>query len=172
MALWKRLLSAVRHLLKGKPRRRAGSRKSRPRKKFRSLRRPVRRVRRAPAKRRPLRRRRAVTRKPKRPAVRKAKKSAAPKSRIPAVKAPKEIFVGNITHYFSRIMVVVVEVKQGRLSVGDTIRVRGGSADFVQKVASLQIESLDVRTAVKGKLAGLKVDREAKPGAKIFKVAG
>ncbi|MFA5087410.1 MAG: hypothetical protein WC552_00075 [Candidatus Omnitrophota bacterium] len=84
--------------------------------------------------------------------------------------ASKEILSGEITHYFSRIMVCVVKVTGGSLRVGDLLHIRGPKTDFVQKIESLQIESVDVPVAPKGKLAGLKVRQEAREGDRVYKV--
>ena len=81
---------------------------------------------------------------------------------------PAGILIGEITHYFSRIEVVVVKLTKGSLKVGDKIAIRGGERDFVQTVRSLQIESVDVPMAAQGKLAGLKTVQPAREGDKVF----
>ena len=88
----------------------------------------------------------------------------------PKVKPLPEKALGVVTHYFSRIEVVVVELTKAGLKVGDTIRIKGKTTDFAQKVKSLQIESVDVSSAKKGALVGLKVVRAAKEGDKVFLV--
>ena len=88
-------------------------------------------------------------------------------SKSPAVKT---VLVGEITHYFSKISVCVVKVTRQTLTVGDQIKIQGKATNFIQKVHSLQIESVDVRSAKKGRLAGLKVEQIAKPGDKVYKV--
>ena len=80
------------------------------------------------------------------------------------------VLTGEITHYFSKISVVVVKMTHGTLSVGNRIHIQGKGADFTQKVDSLQIESRDVKIAPKGQLVGLKVIKPAKPGDKVFKL--
>jgi len=59
---------------------------------------------------------------------------------------------------------------KGRLAVGDKIRIQGKSTDFTQTVRSMQIESVDVRSARAGELIGLKVEREARVGDKLYKL--
>jgi len=78
--------------------------------------------------------------------------------------------MGDITHYFSKIQVVVMKMTHGTFHVGDTIRIKGKKSDFIQKVSSLQIESVDVRSARKGQLVGLKVNRPAREGDKVYLV--
>jgi translation elongation factor EF-G len=81
-----------------------------------------------------------------------------------------EAYVGLITHYFSRIQVVVLKMTRGTLFIGEKIRIKGKGTDFVQKVQSLQIESVDVKAARKGQLVGLKVSKKAKPGDKVYRI--
>ena len=95
-----------------------------------------------------------------------ASMSQAPAAR--AVEGPGEL-VGEITHYFSRIEVCVVRITRGSLRVGERVRIKGHSSDFVQKVQSLQIESRNVDLAKKGHLVGLKVNQVARVGDLVYK---
>ncbi|OGX31298.1 MAG: hypothetical protein A2787_06430 [Omnitrophica WOR_2 bacterium RIFCSPHIGHO2_01_FULL_48_9] len=82
----------------------------------------------------------------------------------------KEVVLGEVTHFFSKIVVCVVKVTHGQIKVGERIRVKGNTTDFQQTIRSLQIESVDVKAARKGQLIGLKVDREARVGDKVYKI--
>lgn len=84
-------------------------------------------------------------------------------------KASPEFYVGEITHYFQKISVVVVKVAEHPILVGDFIHIKGNATDFTQKVDSLQVESKDVRFARKGELVGLQVLEAAKLGDKLYK---
>lgn len=85
-------------------------------------------------------------------------------------KVSPEFYVGEITHYFQKISVVVVKVIEHPILVGDSIHIKGSGTDFMQKVDSLQVESKDVRFARKGELVGLQVLETAKPGDKLYKI--
>ena len=85
-------------------------------------------------------------------------------------KTPLEQEVGMVTHYFSRIKVIVVKMTGARLKAGDKIHLVGKKTNFFQKVDSMQVESVDVREAKKGQLIGLKVRKEPRIGDKVFKV--
>lgn len=78
--------------------------------------------------------------------------------------------IGKITHYFGKIGVAVIELTDGDLKVGDTIKIERSNGDFDQVVASMQIEHQEVKSAQKGQGAGLKVDQPVKEGAKVYKV--
>ncbi len=81
----------------------------------------------------------------------------------------KEKLVGEVTHYFSKIGVAVVKLRD-TLKIGDKIRIVGGQRDFEQTVESMQIEHKDIQRAPKGKEIGLKVDQKVKEGDKVYKV--
>lgn len=78
--------------------------------------------------------------------------------------------IGRVTHYFGKIGVAVIEVAVGSLKVGETIRIKGHSADFTQKVASLQQEHQPVAEVKKGGSAGVKVDQPVHEGDKVYRV--
>lgn len=78
--------------------------------------------------------------------------------------------MGEITHYFSKIQVCVVNVTKGGFQIGDRLRIQSGGAEFIQKVKSLQVESVDVKAARKGQLVGMRVDQKAGEGALVYKL--
>jgi hypothetical protein len=85
-------------------------------------------------------------------------------------KPSQEICIGEITHFFSRIQVVVLKMTKGDISIGEEIHIKGKETDFTQNVESLQIESIDVKKAHKGQLVGLKVKKPVKVGSLVYKV--
>lgn len=76
--------------------------------------------------------------------------------------------VGRITHFFSKINVAVIELRQP-LKVGDTIAVKGPTTDFEQPVESMQIEHKDVQKAEAGQSIGLKVAQRARETDLVYK---
>ncbi|MCA9393247.1 MAG: hypothetical protein KC900_03500 [Candidatus Omnitrophica bacterium] len=79
--------------------------------------------------------------------------------------------MGEITHYFAKIKVAVVRVTAIGIKLGDSINIKGKSTDLIQKVESMQIESVDVKFARKGQLVGLKLAKPVRVGDKVYKVA-
>jgi len=77
--------------------------------------------------------------------------------------------VGEITHYYDKIGVAVIEVV-APLKVGDTIKIVSGDDSFQQEVTSMQVEHESVQAAKKGDAVGLKIDQPVKKG-EVFKVA-
>ena len=82
-----------------------------------------------------------------------AKKPAAAKK----VKKVKEDIIGKVTHYFPHVRAAVIKLK-APLAVGDTIRIKGHTTDFTQKINSLQIDRTPINEAKKGQEIGLLVD--------------
>jgi translation initiation factor IF-2 len=78
--------------------------------------------------------------------------------------------VGKISHYFDKISVAVVDVAKGKLKVGDTIRIKGTTTDFEQKIDSMQVEHKQVKEAKKGDSVGLKVADAVKEHDIVYKV--
>lgn len=76
--------------------------------------------------------------------------------------------VGNITHFFSKINVAVVELT-APLAVGERILVKGPSTDFEQVVESMQIEHMNIQKAEAGKSVGMKMTEVVKERDVVYK---
>ena len=76
--------------------------------------------------------------------------------------------VGNITHFFSKISVAVVELT-APLAVGDRILVKGPSTDFEQVVESMQIEHKNIPKAEAGQSIGMKMAEHVKERDVVYK---
>lgn len=78
------------------------------------------------------------------------------------------IEVGNVTHFFSKISVAIIELSS-LLNVGDTILFKGPTTDFQQEVESMQIEHENINQAEAGQIIGLKVDQRVRKGDIMYK---
>lgn len=78
--------------------------------------------------------------------------------------------VGEVTHYYNRIGVAVIDLK-GPLQVGDQVHFFGSSTDFRQEVNSMQIEHESITEAGKGQEIALKVDRRVRNHDKVYKLS-
>ncbi|MDI6828956.1 MAG: hypothetical protein QME62_10785 [Armatimonadota bacterium] len=81
-----------------------------------------------------------------------------------------EIRVGRVTHYFSRIGVAGVHMEADELQVGDIIRIKGHTTDFMQPVESIQLEHESIEQAKTGMDIGLKVQDHVRENDIVFKV--
>jgi sulfate adenylyltransferase subunit 1 (EFTu-like GTPase family) len=77
--------------------------------------------------------------------------------------------IGSIRHYYSKIGVAVIDLT-AKIGVGDTIRVKGSTTDFNQKVDSMQIEHANVQNAGAGQSIGLKVADKVRVGDLVYKI--
>lgn len=84
----------------------------------------------------------------------------------------EETEVGKVTIFFAKPSVAAVEITSGTISVGDTIRIRGATTDFEQKVDSMEIDRNPVPSASAGQSVGIKIRERARPHDKVFKLVG
>lgn len=77
--------------------------------------------------------------------------------------------IGTIGHYYSKLGVSVIDLT-AKIVVGDTIRIKGMTTDFTQKVDSMQIEHANVQNAGAGQSIGLKVKDKVRVGDVVYKV--
>jgi translation initiation factor IF-2 len=78
--------------------------------------------------------------------------------------------VGKVSDYFRKIGVAAINITNGTLSVGDTIRIKGHTTDFTQTVESIQIEHEQVQTAKPGDSVGIKVNEPVRDHDTVYKV--
>ncbi len=118
---------------------------------------------------------RRVTRKPAasaRPIKLAIQQVSRPAPSAPAV-TPKEslgTFIGDIDHYFTHLSVGILEVRGVPVQVGDKIRIKGATTDFVQTVQSMQLDHQPVQRADKGKSVGLKVEQHVREHDKVYRL--
>ena len=78
------------------------------------------------------------------------------------------IEIGQVTHFFSKIKVAVLELTLP-LVVGDRILVKGPLTDFEQTVNSLQIDHKEIQGAEGGQSIGLKLVQLAREKDLVYK---
>lgn len=81
-----------------------------------------------------------------------------------------EKLIGVITHYFGKINVAVLKVNENKVSIGDTIHIKGKHTDFTQSIVSMQVEHQQVEKAEKGDEVGLKVDQPVHEHDEVYLV--
>lgn len=98
----------------------------------------------------------------------KPRKTTARKTMVK--KAPKEQLVGKVVHYFNKAKVAVIKLK-APLVVDEKIRIEGGETDFTQKVKSMEIDKEKVKKAKARQEVGVKLNKKAREGYRVFKVS-
>jgi len=76
---------------------------------------------------------------------------------------------GKVIHYFKNINVGVIALS-GALSVGDSIKIKGMTTDFDQKVDSMQIDKNKIEKGKKGQEIAIKVSGQVRKGDIVYKV--
>jgi len=77
--------------------------------------------------------------------------------------------IGEVFSYYDKIGVAAAKLN-GRLSVGDKIRIKGNTTNFEQEVESMQIEHEKVENAKKGDQIGIKVIDKVRKHDKVYVV--
>ena len=77
--------------------------------------------------------------------------------------------VGEVSHFFTKISVAVVEVT-APMRIGDPIAIKGMTTNFEQTVGSMQIEGEDIEKAKAGDSIGLKVVDRVRKGDIVYRL--
>jgi len=77
--------------------------------------------------------------------------------------------IGKITHYFPKIGVAVVELRD-EIRIGDKIKIEGATTSFEQQVESMEIDKEKVETATMGQAIGLKVKERVRPNDSVYRI--
>jgi hypothetical protein len=89
----------------------------------------------------------------------------------PAQPTAAEQRIGVVTHYYSHLSVVAMQLEPGTtLRVGDVIHIRGHTTDFTQKVESLEVNHASVTEVGPNDDFGLKVVEHAREHDIVHKV--
>ena len=89
----------------------------------------------------------------------------------PAQPTAAEQRIGVVTHYYSHLSVVAMQLEPGTtLRVGDVIHIRGHTTDFTQKVESLEVDHAPVTEVGPNDDFGLKVVEHAREHDIVCKV--
>ena len=82
----------------------------------------------------------------------------------------EEVHVGTVTQFFAKPCVAAIDITSGSLSVGDTIKVKGATTEFEQRVESMEIDRKPVASASAGQSVGIKVKDRVRQHDRVFKL--
>ena len=100
----------------------------------------------------------------KRPVVKKAAKKPARSVKV----MPQAI--GKVTHYFPHVKAGVILVTKGTVTIGDTLRIKGHTTDFKQKITSMQIDNAPIEEAKAGQEIGILVKSRVRHNDIVYKL--
>ncbi len=83
----------------------------------------------------------------------------------------EETRIGTVVNYFSKIGVAAIDLNEGELNNGDTIKIKGSTTDITQTIDSMQINKVAVDKAEKGSSVGIKVQDRVRPGDQVYIVS-
>lgn len=98
----------------------------------------------------------------------KSKKKIIKKAALRSIK-PSEKEIGVITHYFDKISVGIIKLKEP-LAISELIHIKGNSTDFTQVISSMQHNHKDITFAGKGLEIGIKVNKPARENDIVYRV--
>jgi translation initiation factor IF-2 len=82
----------------------------------------------------------------------------------------EEIEVGKVSIFFAKPSVAAVEITSGTLTVGDSVRFKGATTNFDQKIESMEIDRKPVPSASAGQSVGIKVKERVRPHDKLYRL--
>ena len=81
-----------------------------------------------------------------------------------------EKMIGSVTHYYKHLHVATVRITDGELHLGDMIHIEGHTSDFIQKIASRELEHKSVDVAKPGDIVGIATNEHARENDRVYVV--
>ena len=81
-----------------------------------------------------------------------------------------EKMIGNVTHYYNDLHVATVRITDGELHLGDMIHIEGHTSDFMQKIASMELEHKSVDVAKPGDIVGIATNEHVRENDRVYVV--
>ncbi|MCH8334513.1 MAG: hypothetical protein IIC61_01340 [Proteobacteria bacterium] len=81
-----------------------------------------------------------------------------------------EKMIGSVTHYYKHLHVATVRITDGELHLGDMIHIEGHTSDFIQKIASMELEHKSVDVAKPGDIVGIATNEHARENDRVYVV--
>ncbi len=78
--------------------------------------------------------------------------------------------IGKIVAYFKIPQAAIIKIEKGTLAVGDYVRIKGHTTDFIQKVESMEIEHKALNKASASQEIGLKVKEKVREHDLVYKL--
>lgn len=139
----------------------------------RRTRKPRKKIRRKPARKiHKKKTRKKISKTPKRKTrktVRRSKKRKIAKKKKHSSSVLKEKEIGVITHYFDKISVGIIKLKNP-LAISEHIRIKGKNGEFTQVINSMQYNHKDILLAERGLEIGIKVNQPVHENDLVYKV--
>ena len=74
-----------------------------------------------------------------------------------------------VVKFFAKPSVAAIKVTSGSIKKGDLLKYKGHTTDFIEEVASIEINNQKVEEAKVGDLVGIKVKERVRENDKVYK---
>ncbi|OGP49891.1 MAG: hypothetical protein A2Y79_02825 [Deltaproteobacteria bacterium RBG_13_43_22] len=81
-----------------------------------------------------------------------------------------EEIIGVVKTYFSKVGVAALEVTHGKISLGNTLKIKGHTTHFEMTVGSMQKDKQAILEAEIGDVIGIKVPERVRENDTVIKV--
>ena len=78
--------------------------------------------------------------------------------------------VGVVVKFFAKPGVAAIEVTDGTIKQGDTLKYKGHTTDFTEKVGSIELDNQPIEEAKVGDLIGVKIKERVRENDLIYKI--
>ncbi len=75
--------------------------------------------------------------------------------------------IGEVTHFYGGIEVAIVKFKKP-VKVGDKVRFKGATTDFIEAIKSMQYDHKEIGEAKKNQEVGIKVGDKVREGDHVY----
>ena len=81
-----------------------------------------------------------------------------------------EVKIGDVVKFFAKPSVAAIQVTSGSIKKGDVLKFKGHTTDFMDTVASIEIDNKAVDEAPSGSMIGIKVKERVRETDKVYRV--
>lgn len=78
--------------------------------------------------------------------------------------------IGVVEHFFTHVGVAAIKITDGELKIGDTIHIVGAHTDLKEKIDSMQIDRVPVKSVKPGDAVGIKLKDRVREHDVVYKI--
>lgn len=78
--------------------------------------------------------------------------------------------VAVVVKFFAKPSVAAIKITSGTIKIGDQLKYKGYTTDFIEEVTSMEVDNLPVTEAKAGDLVGVKVKERVRENDRVYLV--
>ncbi|MBS3167420.1 U32 family peptidase [Candidatus Woesearchaeota archaeon] len=83
----------------------------------------------------------------------------------------RKVYVGKVLNFYNKIKVAAIKIYAAELKLGDEILVQGKTTGVIkQELKSMEVENKKIKSAKKGKIVAIKLDKIARINDSVYKI--